>query len=86
MKRHDLDPLSLVFGVMFLFAAASYLLSHATSVHPRWVPALPAALIAFGIGVLALVARRIQNEQSIQSEPRVAGPTEPGDPQTSLSE
>jgi hypothetical protein len=60
MRRHDLDPWSLVFGVAFLTVAGSYLLSHTTDVKLHWLLVLPASLIVIGVGVLGASVRRIQ--------------------------
>jgi hypothetical protein len=76
MRRHELDPLSLVFGVVFLFISASYALTHTTGVRLHWLLAVPAALILVGIGVLALSVRRMQTsaDDNPGAEP---GPGEP---------
>jgi hypothetical protein len=52
MERHELDPLSLVGGLVFAALGVLYLLDAADSltVQPRWV--WPALLIALGIGGL----------------------------------
>lgn len=65
MKRHDVDPWSLVFGTAFLIVAGSYLLSHTTDVHFRWLLALPAILIVLGLGVLASSVRRLQRPDGL---------------------
>ncbi|MDQ1375431.1 MAG: hypothetical protein QOJ09_2769 [Actinomycetota bacterium] len=54
MQRHDLDPLSLVSGVLFAGLGILFLLDEAGSVtvQPRWV--WPLVLIALGVaGLLA---------------------------------
>jgi hypothetical protein len=60
MRQHDLDPVSLVFGVVFLFVSASYTLTHTTSVRLHWLLALPAALIIIGVAMLGISVRRMQ--------------------------
>jgi len=60
MRQHDLDPVSLTFGVVFLFVAASYALTHTTSVRLHWLLALPAGLILVGVAVLGISVRRMQ--------------------------
>ena len=60
MKQHDLDPVSLFFGLVFVFVAGGYLLSHTTDIELRWVLVLPAGLIAVGVAILAATVRRMQ--------------------------
>ena len=67
MKRHDVDPWSLVFGTAFLIVAGSYLLSHTADVHFRWLLVFPAVLIVVGLGVLASSVRRLQRSESFSS-------------------
>jgi hypothetical protein len=64
MRRHSLDPVSLVFGVIFLFVSASYLLTHTTSVRLHWLLAVPAGLIVIGVAVLAVSVQRIQRSDA----------------------
>lgn len=68
MRRHELDPFSLVFGVVFLFVSASYALSHTTSVRLHWLLALPAGLIVIGVTVLGLSVRRMQQADASSGE------------------
>jgi uncharacterized integral membrane protein len=67
MRQHDLDPVSLVFGVVFLFVSASYALTHTTSVRLHWLLALPAGLIVLGVAVLGVSVRRMQQAVDIES-------------------
>ncbi|HVT63666.1 MAG TPA: hypothetical protein VHD81_00745 [Mycobacteriales bacterium] len=60
MKQHDLDPVSLFFGLVFVFVSGAYLLTHTTDVHLHWLLALPAALIALGVAILGYTVRRMQ--------------------------
>jgi len=60
MKQHELDPVSLFFGLVFVFVSGAYLLTHTTDVHLRWLLVVPAGLIALGIAVLAATLRRMQ--------------------------
>ncbi|HVV76083.1 MAG TPA: hypothetical protein VHC43_08620 [Mycobacteriales bacterium] len=64
MRQHELDPFSLFFGLVFLFVSGGYLLTHATDVHLRWLLIVPAALIALGVAILAMVLRRIPRSGS----------------------
>ena len=59
MERHELDPFTLVGGLLFSVLGVLFLLEDAGSleVHPRWV--WPLVLIALGVaGVLASRPRR----------------------------
>jgi hypothetical protein len=58
MRRHDLDPISLVFGVAFLLLGLVFLVGGAdvTSLGPGWIWPLP--LIAVGALIVASAARR----------------------------
>jgi ABC-type sulfate transport system permease subunit len=59
MRRHEVDPVSVLAGLTFLLIAGGYALGQATDVNVRWIFAIPAALIATGAAVLAYVARRL---------------------------
>jgi hypothetical protein len=63
MKQHDLDPVSLFFGLVFVFVSGAYLLTHTTDVHLQWLLAVPAALIALGIAILAYAVRRMRHTE-----------------------
>lgn len=59
MSRHDLDPVSLMGGLLMLDIALLYLLIDLTSVSidERWIA--PAVLISVGaVGLLATLRRR----------------------------
>jgi flagellar motor component MotA len=60
MRRHELDPVSLFFGLVFLFVSGGYLVSHTTDVQLHWLLVVPAALIAVGAAIFASVVRRMQ--------------------------
>lgn len=60
MKRHEFDPVSLFFGLVFAFVSGGYLLTHTTDVKLHWLLAVPAGLIVLGICVLGVAARRMQ--------------------------
>jgi hypothetical protein len=70
VRRHEVDPVSVFAGLIFLLIAGGYALGHATDVHVRWLLALPAGLIAMGAAVVAYVARRMS-----QQAPQVAEDT-----------
>jgi hypothetical protein len=59
VRRHEVDPVSILAGLVFLLVAGGYALGHATDVHVRWLLALPAGLIATGVAVVAYVVRRM---------------------------
>lgn len=63
MRQHELDPISLVFGLVFLFVSGGYLLTHSTSVRLHWLLAVPAGLIVAGAAIFAGVVRRVQQDQ-----------------------
>jgi CHASE1-domain containing sensor protein len=68
MRQHELDPVSVFFGLVFLFVSGGYLLTHTTDVHLHWLLVLPAGLIALGIAILAAVVRRMQQDQKSRPE------------------
>ena len=59
MRRHEIDPVSVLAGLAFLLIAGGYALGHATDVNVRWIFAIPAGLIAAGAAVIAYVTRRL---------------------------
>lgn len=63
MKRHALDPLSLIFGILFFGAAALYTsdLLDIRLINIEWVVA--GALLALGAGLLLSAARRSDTER-----------------------
>ena len=73
MRRHEIEPVSVLAGLAFLLVAAGYALGQGTDVHVRWLFVVPAALIAIGATILAGVIRHIQRGEPTPqpSEPRV---------------
>jgi hypothetical protein len=67
MQQHELDPLSLFAGLAFSLTALAYALTHVADVHLRWIAVLPAALIAVGATILAIVVRRARGEVRVES-------------------
>jgi hypothetical protein len=63
MKQHDLDPVSLFFGLVFVFVSGAYLLSQTTDLHLQWLLAVPAGLIALGIAILGSTVRKMQHAE-----------------------
>ena len=58
MKRHRLDPISLVLSILFLAFGVRYLAAGAdlgAFSRPGWL--LPLGVIIFGVGVIASAAR-----------------------------
>jgi hypothetical protein len=57
MKRHFLDPFSLVFGALFTTLGLTFLLSRVNigSLHLHWIWPLP--LIVLGAVIIVLAAR-----------------------------
>lgn len=68
MRRHEVDPVSVLAGLVFLLIAGGYALGQATDVQVRWLLALPAALIATGAAVVAYVARRMSQQTAQVAE------------------
>lgn len=58
MRRHDLDPVSLVFGLLFVLAALTLALDAPwlAALRLRWV--LPALGIVLGVALLGSALRR----------------------------
>jgi uncharacterized membrane protein HdeD (DUF308 family) len=58
VRRHEVDPLSLIVGIVFLLVAGTHLLVAATDgdVELGWL--IPAALVGFGLAGLAGALRR----------------------------
>ncbi|HVT20713.1 MAG TPA: hypothetical protein VHE57_04935 [Mycobacteriales bacterium] len=67
MKQHELDSVSLFFGLVFLLVSGGYLITHTTDVQLHWLLALPAGLIALGVAILVETAHRVRRTD--QSEP-----------------
>jgi cytochrome c-type biogenesis protein CcmH/NrfF len=57
MKRHSLDPFSLVFGTAFALLGLIFVITRATvaNLHLAWVWPIP--LIVLGVLIIALAAR-----------------------------
>jgi hypothetical protein len=68
MKRHDIDPLSLVFGLLFAGLGLAFVIARVdiTNTDLRWVWPLP--LIALGGLMIALGARRATDATSSDEE------------------
>jgi hypothetical protein len=63
MPQHDVDPVSLTAGLIFMLVAGGYALSHAGNVSLDWVVVLPALLVVAGAAILAAVARRMRRTE-----------------------
>lgn len=68
MRRHRLDPFSLVFGTAFTCLGLIFLLSKVdvVRVHAQWTWPLP--LVALGLLIIALAARRTEASPSSGDE------------------
>jgi hypothetical protein len=71
MTQHELDPVSMLFGLVFLLVAGTYALDHATGVHVRWLVGVPAGLILAGAAILAIVVRRIRRPVCVEPPPDI---------------
>jgi uncharacterized membrane protein YhaH (DUF805 family) len=85
MKRHPLDPLSLVIGLLFAGVGAAFLVAqiHIGNANMRWV--WPVALLGLGAVMIALGARRAADTNitgvgldMTTAAPEEADPTVPG--------
>jgi hypothetical protein len=56
MHRHEVEPLSLIFGVLFTGVGVAFLVDHGELVRLRWL--WPALLLGFGVALLAGVLTR----------------------------
>lgn len=65
MERHDLDPVSLIFGIVFLGLASTALFDNLdlTFFEARWI--WPVLLIVAGALILVSSIHRVQPESSI---------------------
>lgn len=64
MERHDLDPLSLIFGIAFVGLASTGLFESVdfSPIQARWV--WPAILIIAGVAVLLTSVRRPAGQET----------------------
>jgi hypothetical protein len=67
MQRHELEPLSLVAGIIFVMVGGGYAIDHSGAVHLHWIALLPAGLIVVGVAILAVIARGLRT--STPAEP-----------------
>jgi hypothetical protein len=64
MRQHELDPVSVFFGLVFAFVSGGYLLTHTTGVNLHWVLAVPAGLIVVGVCLLGYAVRRVKSAEN----------------------
>ncbi len=64
MQRHELDPVSLLFGLVFVAVSVGYGLTHSTDLRLDWAVAIPVGMLALGTAVLALVVRAMRRPAS----------------------
>ncbi len=74
MRRHDLDVLSLVAGLVFLGVALLCLSAGITDAQIRGQLIAPAVLISLGAGGIAASVRRVRSSGERQGEPSLAEP------------
>ena len=79
MNRHELDPVSLIFGFVFTGLGLLFLIGRADqALRLQWV--WPLLLLALGAGIL-LDLTRSQNRQALNLDPEVGpGPGVEGEP------
>jgi hypothetical protein len=66
MQRHELDPLSLIAGLVFFLVGTGYALDHGGALDLHWIALLPAGLIVVGATILAVVVRRVRPEPPVE--------------------
>ena len=59
MRRHELDPVSLFSGLVFLVIAGGYALTHTTDTRLDWLVAVPVVLLVAGAAITLMAVRRI---------------------------
>jgi uncharacterized membrane protein len=69
VHKHELDPVSLVAGLVFVMVAAGYTLSHTTSVRLHSVVLVPSVLVVVGAAVIAIVVRRMTAQPASDEPP-----------------
>lgn len=79
MKRHDLDPISLVFGAVFVWLAGTFLIGErdASDLAPVWFWALPA--LTLGLVTVLWALRRLLLLGTIGGEAETDGPPRDAD-------
>jgi hypothetical protein len=81
MRRHELDPVSLFSGLVFLLIAGGYALTHTTDTRLNWLVAVPVVLLVAGSAITLLAVRRIaatRRRSTASSEPGPGVASEPG--------
>jgi hypothetical protein len=73
VKRHPLDPFSLVFGAMFALVGMLFLFARVDigSLHLKWVWPIP--LIVLGILIIGLAARSEARPEELDDQPPLSG-------------
>jgi len=71
VRRHDIDPISLVFGLMFAAAGALFMSANLdfSDVRGEWVWPIPLVLVGVALLVSALARR---DDESVASEPETS--------------
>ena len=81
MRRHELDPVSLFSGLVFLLIAGGYALTHTTDTRLDWLVAVPVVLLVAGAAITLMAVRRIaagRRQSPAASDPVSDTPSEPG--------
>jgi hypothetical protein len=80
MRRHELDPVSLFSGLVFLLIAAGYALTHTTDTRLNWLVAIPVVLLVAGSAITLLAVRRIaagRRQSTAAADPDTGVASEP---------
>jgi hypothetical protein len=83
MRRHELDPVSLFSGLVFLLIAGGYALTHTTGARLDWLVAVPVVLLVAGAAITLMAVRRIvagRRGSSATPDPAIGAASEPGGP------
>jgi hypothetical protein len=78
MRRHRFDPVSLLFGGLFVLVAIVFLFGDPdlTSVRLQWV--WPMGVIVLGGLIILLALSRGRSDEEVHAEPVAAAPIQPG--------